>query len=67
MADQLDRLTAALADRYATKRVLGTGGMASAYLAEDLKHRLRCPIPPCKLQEVTRRGLPSNRPLGRSE
>ncbi|MCH7717355.1 MAG: protein kinase, partial [Gemmatimonadetes bacterium] len=38
MTDQLDRLTAALADRYAIERELGAGGMATVYLAEDLKH-----------------------------
>jgi tetratricopeptide (TPR) repeat protein len=35
----VDRLTAALADRYAVVRELGRGGMATVYLAEDLKHR----------------------------
>jgi serine/threonine-protein kinase len=34
----IDRLTAALADRYAIERELGAGGMATVYLAEDLKH-----------------------------
>ena len=34
-----DRLTAALAERYAIERELGAGGMATVYLAEDLKHR----------------------------
>ncbi len=38
-AEQLDRLKAALADRYAIERELGAGGMATVYLAEDLKHR----------------------------
>ena len=36
--EQLDRLTAALADRYAVQRELGSGGMATVYLAEGLKH-----------------------------
>ncbi len=37
MADeQLNRLTAALADRYRIERELGAGGMATVYLAEDL-------------------------------
>jgi serine/threonine-protein kinase len=36
--DRLDRLTAALAGRYTLERELGSGGMATVYLAEDLKH-----------------------------
>ena len=38
MSDPLTRLTAALADRYRIDRELGAGGMATVYLAEDLKH-----------------------------
>ena len=32
------RLTAALADRYRVERELGAGGMATVYLAHDLRH-----------------------------
>src|SRR5437763_16308630 len=38
MADQLARLKAALAARYALGRELGRGGMATVYLARDLRH-----------------------------
>ena len=34
----LERLRAALADRYALERELGHGGMATVYLARDLRH-----------------------------
>ena len=34
----MTRLSAALADRYAIERALGAGGMATVYLARDLKH-----------------------------
>jgi len=34
----LDRLTAALSDRYRIERELGAGGMATVYLAQDLRH-----------------------------
>jgi serine/threonine-protein kinase len=38
MADLLGRLQEALASRYRIERELGRGGMATVYLAEDLKH-----------------------------
>lgn len=38
MPNQLDRLTQALADRYRLERELGSGGMATVHLAQDLKH-----------------------------
>ncbi|HEY6108090.1 MAG TPA: hypothetical protein VIV56_04220 [Gemmatimonadales bacterium] len=38
MADVAERLSSALADRYRIERELGAGGMATVYLAEDLKH-----------------------------
>jgi serine/threonine-protein kinase len=38
MIDLLPRLTAALADRYRVERELGAGGMATVYLAHDLRH-----------------------------
>ena len=37
-SDQLARLGTALAGRYAIQRELGRGGMATVYLADDLKH-----------------------------
>ena len=38
MTDAVPRLSAALADRYRIERELGQGGMATVYLAQDLKH-----------------------------
>ena len=39
-----DRLSAALAERYRLERELGQGGMATVYLAEDLKHHRKVAV-----------------------
>ncbi len=44
MTDLLQRLIAALSDRYAIERELGAGGMATVYLAEDLKHHRKVAV-----------------------
>ena len=44
MADTVDRLAVALADRYRIERELGAGGMATVYLAEDVKHHRKVAI-----------------------
>jgi serine/threonine-protein kinase len=44
MSDQLDRLKAALAADYVVESELGRGGMATVYLARDLKHERQVAI-----------------------
>ncbi len=44
MPDTFERLEAALADRYTIERELGAGGMATVYLAEDLKHHRKVAV-----------------------
>ena len=38
MTDPITRLNGALEGRYAVEREIGEGGMATVYLAEDLRH-----------------------------
>jgi TolB-like protein/Tfp pilus assembly protein PilF len=42
--EHIDRLNAALQARYTIQRELGSGGMATVYLAEDLKHHRQVAI-----------------------
>ena len=44
MAGLVDRLANALAPRYRVLRELGSGGMATVYLAEDLKHQRKVAV-----------------------
>ncbi|MCZ6915723.1 MAG: serine/threonine-protein kinase [Gemmatimonadetes bacterium] len=44
MSSPTDRLSAALAGRYRIEHQLGAGGMATVYLAEDLKHKRRVAV-----------------------
>jgi len=44
MPEAADRLTAALRDRYRIERELGAGGMATVYLAEDVKHHRKVAV-----------------------
>ncbi|UCF20411.1 MAG: serine/threonine protein kinase [Gemmatimonadota bacterium] len=41
MSESLERVRAVLADRYAVHSEVGSGGMATVYLARDLKHERR--------------------------
>ena len=44
MSDLLERLQSALEDRYEIESEIGRGGMATVYLAEDLKHSRKVAI-----------------------
>jgi tRNA A-37 threonylcarbamoyl transferase component Bud32 len=44
MSGESERLGAALADRYHIERVVGRGGMATVYLADDVRHRRKVAI-----------------------
>ena len=44
MPEITERLSTALADRYRIERHVGEGGMATVYLAEDLKHKRKVAV-----------------------
>ncbi len=44
MTEITSRLSTALADRYKIERHLGEGGMATVYLAEDVKHKRKVAV-----------------------
>ena len=44
MTEITSRLSTALADRYRIERRLGEGGMATVYLAEDLRHKRKVAV-----------------------
>ena len=44
MTTAVDRLATALADRYRIDRELGSGGMATVYVAHDLKHQRKVAV-----------------------
>jgi serine/threonine protein kinase len=63
-AESAIRLGQALGDRYRIERELGSGGMATVYLAEDLKHDRKVAIKVlsllfsrCRAVEVNDRGV----------
>ncbi len=44
MSDAIERLSSALGDRYHIDRELGAGGMATVYLAEDVRHNRKVAV-----------------------
>ncbi len=63
MSDPVARLNAALEGRYVIERELGEGGMATVYLADDIKHERkvavklypeRAAVAPCRWPTHTR-------------
>ncbi len=51
MSDPIERLNTALGDRYTIERELGEGGMATVYLAYDIKHERKVALKVLKREE----------------
>ena len=69
LTDLLDQLRAALADRYVLERELGRGGMATVYLAHDLKHDRQVALKVLHPELAARaraRAIPARDPHGRA-
>jgi serine/threonine protein kinase/tetratricopeptide (TPR) repeat protein len=56
LSDTPSRLSATLADRYVLERELGRGGMATVYLARDLKHERSVAVKILRLEVVAEIG-----------
>ncbi len=56
MSDMIDRLNAALEGRYRVERELGEGGMATVYLADDIKHERKVALKVLKPELLVRPG-----------
>ena len=53
MSDSIARLNAALEGRYRIESELGEGGMATVYLAEDIKHERKVALKVLKPELLT--------------
>ncbi len=62
MTDAVTRLNAALSGRYVIERELGEGGMATVYLADDLRHERKVALKVLK-PDLAGAGLPYADPL----
>ena len=66
LTSPVERLTQALADRYTIERELGAGGMATVYLAHDIRHD---PLNRCSGNTARKKGAgrSQTRERGRSD